>query len=408
MKKTIEKRYLIFLILFYLLIFQTPLSSALSLFGYTDELIAAFAIPLFIIELKQRNFVLYKTKCGYAWLIFFFLIVGCLGNIIYKFQPVLKVALPSLFLSIKFWLAVYTGDKLFRRLNIQKHAGDIYLHIKFIIFMFCILLAVDNLVHIFPANIRYGLRSTQLFYGVPTGFAAICALLFSLLTIVRPYVKKTGKWYVALAILMVSTLRSKAFAAVLAFGLIYYFTYIRQKKITVKTLILFVPLAVFMVQDQIEYYFFSDIQFDSARYQLLITSIKIMKDYFPIGTGFGTFGSYMSAKSYSPLYQMYGISNVNGLVKDAAYFVSDSFWPMIAGETGIIGLIAIIAVICLMVIKIQKIKRYDKGMYASGLMAMAYLLIVSMAESAFVNPVAIPFALVLGMIYGQDEKNQGI
>ena len=133
-----------------------------------------------------------------------------------------------------------------------------------------------------------------------------------------------------------------------------------------------------------------------------------MKDYFPIGTGFGTFGSYMSAKNYSPLYQMYGISNVNGLIKGAAYFVSDSFWPMIAGQTGIVGLIAIIAVLCLMVVKIQKIKQWNKAMYAGGLMAMAYLLIVSMAESAFVNPVAIPLALVLGLIYGQDENNQGI
>ncbi|MDD6594886.1 MAG: hypothetical protein PUE27_00055 [Sharpea porci] len=408
MRKPIEKRYLVFLILFYLLVFQTPLSSILPFFGYTDEIIALSAISLFFIELKKRNFVIYLSKYGYAWLIFVFLVAGILGNTIYKFQPILSVAIPSLFLSIKFWLAVYTGTVLFRNLNIQKDAGHIYLHIRFTIMLFSVLFVVDNIVHIFPANVRYGLRSTQLFYGVPTGFAAVCAFIFALLTIIRPYVKRTGKWYLILALLMTSTLRSKAFAAVFAFGLIYYFTYIREKKITIKTLILFVPLVFLMVQDQIEYYFFSNIQSDSARYQLLTTSFKIMKDYFPIGTGFGTFGSYMSAKNYSPLYQMYGISNVNGLIKGAAYFVSDSFWPMIAGETGIVGLIAIIAVLCLMVVKIQKIKQWNKAMYAGGLMAMAYLLIVSMAESSFVNPVAIPLALVLGLIYGQDEKNQGI
>ena len=35
---------------------------------------------------------------------------------------------------------------------------------------------------------------------------------------------------------------------------------------------------------------------------------------------------------------------------------------------------------------------------------MSYMLIVSMAESAFVNLIAIPFAVILGMIYGKGEK----
>ena len=36
------------------------------------------------------------------------------------------------------------------------------------------------------------------------------------------------------------------------------------------------------------------------------------------------------------------------------------------------------------------------------------MLIISMVESTFVNPVAIPLALVLGLIYRQDKKDQGI
>ena len=104
-----------------------------------------------------------------------------------------------------------------------------------------------------------------------------------------------------------------------------------------------------MVGDQIEYYFFSDIQSDSARYQLLITSILIARDSFPIGAGFGTFGSYMSAIHYSPVYRIYGISNVHGLIEGATYFTSDSFWPMILGETGIVGLVSIVIVIIRMI-----------------------------------------------------------
>ena len=158
-----------------------------------------------------------------------------------------------------------------------------------------------------------------------------------------------------------------------------------------------------MVSDQIEYYFFSDIQSDSARYQLLITALSIAKDSFPLGTGFGTFGSYMSAIHYSPVYRIYGISTVHGLIEGATYFTSDSFWPMILGETGVVGLASIVIVLGNMLKRLQKTKNIDLALYASGLVCMSYMLIISMAESAFVNPIAIPLAIVLGMIYGKSE-----
>lgn len=74
--------------------------------------------------------------------------------------------------------------------------------------------------------------------------------------------------------------------------------------------------------------------------------------------------------------------------------MADSFWPMIAGETGLIGLVSIIAVLYLMLKRIQQIRQSDSALYVGGLMILVYLLIVSMAESAFINPVAIPLALL--------------
>ena len=113
-----------------------------------------------------------------------------------------------------------------------------------------------------PANIRYGFRSTHLFYNNPTSFVAACAFLIAILMAIKPYVRKFQKWIAILLILMCSSLRSKAFAAVFVFCIIYYFVFIREKKITLKTFLIFVPVIVFMVGDQIEYYFFSDIQSD--------------------------------------------------------------------------------------------------------------------------------------------------
>ena len=402
-EKVHDSKYLLFIGVFYLLLFQASLTNIFSGFGYIDELIALLAIPLSLFKLKSNEFKIRKRKDGFLIALSVFSIAGILGNIKYNYQPIASVALPDLFLCIKFWLAIYIGKALFAGLDLKKNGRGIFFHVKVMISLFCVLTLVDNVAHIFPANMRYGIRSTHLYYDSPTAFVAACAFLFAVLTIVKPYVDKTQKWFVLLLVLMCSSLRSKAFAAVSAFCLIYYFVFIRKKKITLRTLVIFVPLILFMVGDQIDYYFFSDIQSDSARYQLLITALSIAKDSFPLGTGFGTFGSYMSAIHYSPVYRIYGISTVHGLIEGATYFTSDSFWPMILGETGVVGLVSIVIVLGNMLKRLQKTKSMDLALYASGLVCMSYMLIISMAESAFVNPIAIPLAIVLGMIFGKIE-----
>lgn len=128
-----------------------------------------------------------------------------------------------------------------------------------------------------------------------------------------------------------------AWGIAIAIVLICYFTFYRKKKITIKTLLLFVPLVVTLAWNQIYYYFFSSIQGDSARYQLLINSFKVIKDHFPIGSGFGTYASYYSGKYYSPIYSSYGLTGIYGLTRDNTSFISDSFWPMVFAQTGLIG-----------------------------------------------------------------------
>lgn len=398
-----KNTFYLFLLLFYLFIFKDLLVRFTSVFGYTDELIALLAVPIFILELVNSGMKVRINKNGYGIFVVLFVVTGLVGSVTNSFQPLYGVALPSMFLSIKFWLAIYTGGMLLKNLNIELYAHKIYTHIKIVIVIYTVLFVIDNLFGIFNSTIRYGIRATQLFYGVPTSFAAICVFLFGILLVVRPYVKGSMKYLVWILVLMCSTLRSKAFAAAFAFVLIYYFAYIRKKKIRVRTLIIFVPFVLLIVWDQIQYYFFSSIQADSARYQLLVTAVRIAKDFFPFGTGFGTFASFYSAVSYSPVYSMYGISNVHGLREGATYFVSDSFWPMILGETGWIGLLLTIIIVVRLLKRVQRLKTINIALYTSSLCIIGYLLIISMAESAFANPIAMPLAVWIGYALNRER-----
>lgn len=76
------------------------------------------------------------------------------------------------------------------------------------------------------------------------------------------------------------------------------------------------------------------------RIALYAGSVAIARDDLPLGAGVGRFGSHMSRAVYSPTYAEYGLDQIYGLSRAYPIAVTDSFWPMILGETGVVGLVA--------------------------------------------------------------------
>lgn len=315
----------------------------------------------------------------------------------------MKAEVSDAFLCIKFWLVLYVGKKIFAKIDMQKYASKIYFHVKCITILYGVLIVIDYSLHIFQATERYGLRSEQLMYTHPTVLVACCVFLIMILLSLKNYVTGSKKYIIMLLLIMCSTLRSKAFGAALAIILICYFVFVRKKKITLRTMLLFIPLVVILGWDQIQYYFFSSIIPDSARYQLLTKAFEIARDMFPLGAGFATFGSYYSGVYYSSVYAAYGLSNINGLRIGASQFISDSFWPMILGQSGYFGLFSYIFAVMMLLKAIQGIRRVENSYYAAAMSGICYLIIVSMAESAFVHPIAVPIAMMIGAFLGKCE-----
>ncbi len=81
----------------------------------------------------------------------------------------------------------------------------------------------------------------------------------------------------------------------------------------------------------------------TPRNALYIASFEIAGDYFPFGSGQGTFGSYPVGKEYSDIYYTYGLDKLHGLGKEDALgktdaqFVFDAYWSSIIGEMGFVA-----------------------------------------------------------------------
>ena len=402
MKITVNKDYLVFLGFFYFFLFRDFLERYVAIFGYADELVALLAIVC--IALSRTRIL--KHQCfRYLYPICAFIIIGLISSIYYNYQPMFTCMLPDLFLNIKFWLSIIAGYYFFRKFSLKKYGQKIYFHIKLMTCLYLCLFILDNLIGCFDSTIRYGLRSTQLFYSHPTVFSACCVLLIGILFSIRDYVRGCDKYFFILLILMCSTLRSKAIGAALLFLVFYYIAYKRKKKIRLRTMLLFAPAVIAISWDQINYYFFSSLQNDSARYQLLIKAIQVANEHFPLGAGFGTYGSYFSIVHYSPLYYKYNLSGVHGLRYGAANFASDNFWPMILGETGWIGLLLIICALAILFFAIQGLHKVSRSYNFSAMCMFMYLIIASIAEAAFVHPVAIPIAIWLGVLFSRQKDS---
>ncbi len=75
------------------------------------------------------------------------------------------------------------------------------------------------------------------------------------------------------------------------------------------------------------------------RVALYAASLAIARDMTPLGAGIGRFASHLSRETYSPIYAAYGLDRTFGLREANPRAVTDTFWPMILGETGAFGLL---------------------------------------------------------------------
>lgn len=392
--------YYLFLALMYYFLLRDLAEQRIMIIRYTDELIAVLALPIAFLKIVSVKGIILSKKDNYWPGIFVMIFSGLLGNIMYHYQPFVGAALPDLLLCVKFWLWIEVGRCLYKRFDVVRYAKKVFKHVRIIIWFYLGMTLMDNILHIFPADMRNGFRSTTLFYFHPTSFASCMVFLMAILIMIRTGIEKKQFYFyeLILSLLACTSWRSKIIGSVLLFWLIVFVVQIKKKKVTLRTMVMFVPPVLLIGWNQIHFYFMSDMIQGSARYQLLTKSFLITRDHLPIGAGFSTFASYYSGVYYSPLYSMYGISNVFGITETNTSYISDSFWPMIFGQVGLIGTAGFTYALYKLYRNIQKTRTNNRIIYTAGLFVLAYLLVESTASAAFTHPIYMPIAFVVAYL----------
>jgi hypothetical protein len=149
-----------------------------------------------------------------------------------------------------------------------------------------------------------------------------------------------------------------------------------------------------------------------ARIALYEGSVAVARDHLPLGGGFGRYGSWMSRVDYSPLYEEYGLSRIHGLRPSNPRFATDTFWPQVLGETGVIGLAGYIGFIGSIAFVLWREAGRAAGAVhrvvrvAAG-MALGQALVESLASAMFSSPPRMYLLfLVIGLVVSTAWRRQ--
>jgi len=162
-----------------------------------------------------------------------------------------------------------------------------------------------------------------------------------------------------------------------------------------------IVVILFSTWQRFSYYYIDGFEReDIARPMLYKTGGQILIDYFPCGSGLGTFANEASRVFYSPLYYKYSLNEVWGLSEDEPGFIADAFYPTLTQ----IGFIGILFFLLFWYRKYLAIRGASLEYYKLGMMIILFLFIESVADSTYLSNRGLLLFLLLALVLNSNKN----
>lgn len=171
----------------------------------------------------------------------------------------------------------------------------------------------------------------------------------------------------------------------------------RPAKFTLKNSILVIIGILSVSGYQIDTYLKN---MNSPRMILIRYGLKTANTYFPLGSGFATYGSDMAARNYSSLYTSYGFEKMYGLTSDYGAFLNDCYLGMVFGQFGYLGTLIFVAIIVIIFAILLQCNFFNKNIKALILSIFLGLIISSVGTAIIKSGIGVFVFAILGTICG--------
>lgn len=395
MKEKCKTKIILCNIVIFVMIFQSLLERIIPIFRWYDEIFALIIFIFAVLGIAHKGII---KKNKYYILIFacivVYLFLGTVSTYIYQYQSV-GISVLGAFLSIK-WFLLMAGGYAFYSAFLSLE--DLYaikkgLYIDAILYFLWEILSLSNIF-----NSAYSIYQWDL-----------CAKSVFIAGIVLLTWQKTKMDYITLLIALfmeIASTKAKGYAAFVLIIICLIWIVYKEKKLSLVEMGLVMTAAIMVAWDKIYFYYIQGSQFDYARYRMFATSIDIARDYFPLGTGWSTYGSYYAAEIYSPVYYLYGIDKHYHLGVARKLFLTDNYWPTVIAENGWLGFFAMLLFILILLVVIQKIYYVNKNAYAVGILVLFYMMVTTFEETGFAQPVLACLGLLMGVVISIADKEK--
>lgn len=167
-----------------------------------------------------------------------------------------------------------------------------------------------------------------------------------------------------------------------------------------------IAISLFFVWAKFKGYFIDYEEEEHARTAIYLVMPRVLIDYFPLGSGFGTYGTEAAARYYSPLYTDYGLCYVYGLrpedYRSGHGYFCDTFYPILA-EFGFAGIILYCWFWLRRYGESKSIKIFSR--YKLFLFIFSIMTIQNIAEATFTSSKSLPLMFILGFCLHTYKKH---
>ncbi len=390
-------------ILLILLILQEFLRKFLNIFflKYIDEFVLLIIFLLLITRIKKYRLLQKEVFIFYICYIGF-IITGIFSSLINKYTilaTILQMLLDLKFLFIFsfFYIFYFKYKTKCLYISCKPKLVEAILHIIIIISLplsIWALCSPETYHQIFKYSGDFGLflfdipRASGIFWFTGT-LASFSAMILGILLLEKQ--KNFFLIIISFSLLILTFSRQEIFAFIVSLILTKNFF---QKNISFGIKILNVICFLCLILISLIYSFkylvpewhilnLTDIYFATApRVILYLKSFILVRKFFPFGSGLGSYGSAMSVLFNSKIYHSLDFDQYGWYINGASV-LTDTYWPMILGETGIIGtLLSLISYIILLKF-FYKLRKCFYELAIRGFFVILYLLFVSPTAPIF-------------------------
>lgn len=360
-------------------------------------------ISLFVTISKRK----YKTPGKYSIILLLYIVIMIINAMVSPYTTGIKYIVIGASITILPFLIFITSYNYVLTKKAIERVIDYWIYFTIIL---CFIAFMETFI--FQSEIYYQtaiLKSKIIKLGF---FASLCnqGVILSLYRYSSTHLSKYRKIAITLSISSILTIQIKVIIGLLIIWTLYIYFIKQKSNISVLLTIILticigyitianIPVLNEKVYKYLNIYGNTDSHELIARPALYYQSLNIANDFFPLGSGQGTFGSIPVNMVYNRVYYDYGLSDIYGLGESGENFKMDTHWASIIGENGYLGTLLYL-LLFFFPISLLKYARYLQQYKMLKFLFMSIFLVISIESITLCLPNTMAFMFIYAGILG--------